>query len=272
MKKFLSKTVAQAFGTRQEYIGPLLGVEVEVEAESPVVEVPGWATVADGSLRGYSGEYVSPPFGPKMTSENVVRLYKTFEEKNLVLKDSMRAGVHVHVNCQDLTLRELFTFLAAYYVLEELLTEELGTDRQGNLFCLRLSDAEFANNALLYVLQTQDVAHNVFTNNNFRYAAANLVSLSKFGTVEFRALKTPTTAQPILDWIAVLSTLYEGAKKYNDPAELLSAMSADGEKEVVKGLLGEHAEKQISKADFQEKLYFGIRNIQQWVFLTDWSK
>jgi hypothetical protein len=272
MKKFLSSTVAQMFFLEPKFQNCVVGIEIEIEAEYPIFPEKGWRLVPDGSLRGYCGEYVSDPVTVENAKEKVFNLYNKFEERKVLVKDSMRAGVHVHVNCQDLTLRQLFTFLAAYYCLEELLTEELGEERQGNLFCLRLSDAEFANNALLYVLQAKTVDHNIFNNNNLRYAAANLVSLSKFGTIEFRALKTPTSPEPIIDWVETLQELYKGSKKYNNPAELLSAMSANGENEVVRALLGPKAEKQITKADFQEKLYFGIRNIQQWVFLTDWSE
>jgi hypothetical protein len=273
MKKFLSSTVASKFGLNHTWVGPFMGIEVEVEAERPLPPAgKKWKAVNDGSLRGYATEYVSQPLLPEDAILVTKELYNNIAAAESKIQNSMRAGVHIHVNCQDLTIRELFTFLAAYYCLEELLTEDLGEERQGNLFCLRLSDAEYANASLLYVLQTESVDHNIFTNNNFRYSAVNLVALSRFGTLEFRALKTPTSPEPVIDWIQTLSALYNGAKTFKDPAELLSAMSADGEKEVVKKLLGEKAEKHINKPDFEDKLYFGIRNIQQWVFLTDWSE
>ena len=59
---------------------------------------------------------------------------------------------------------------------------------------------------------------------------------------------------------------------FKDPAELVNAMSANGGSTVVKLLLGEYAEKQIQKPNFEQSLYEGIRTIQHWVFLNSWEK
>jgi hypothetical protein len=100
----------------------------------------------------------------------------------------------------------------------------------------------------------------------------NLVSLSKFGSLEFRALRTPTNREKIIEWTDMLFTLKENAlKHFSSPLELLSSMSANGATEVVTKLLGEHAKKQVSKPHFEESLYESIRQIQHWVFLTNWE-
>ena len=101
-----------------------------------------------------------------------------------------------------------------------------------------------------------------------RYAALNLTSLLTYGSLEFRSMRTPTTAQPIIDWVNTLHTLMVNSKEYEDPVKLLSAMSANGEREVVSTLLGPYAKQQLDKPHFEEKLYYCLRNIQFWVFLN----
>jgi len=274
MTKFLSKLVCEEFKLKKKLEGPLMGVEIEVEADKELVGDPSnfWRVVRDGSLRGYALEYVSSPSTKDQILQGVSSLYSLFKDKTISVNDSMRAGVHVHLNCCDLTIRQLFTLIAAYYSLEEVFMGHMGQERKGNLFCLGLEEAEYCNNCFLVDLNSEGLESNVFQNENFRYSAMNLVSLSKFGTLEFRALRTPTTPQPIKEWVETLHALYTNSLKFEDPAKLLSAMSADGITEVAKELLGEKAERYTSEEGFEEKVYNSIRGIQQWVYLTDWSK
>jgi hypothetical protein len=272
MTTFLDKKVSKVWDTKIK-TGDL-GVEVEVEGNSvlPEVVTDGWKAVKDGSLRGEAKEYVFyQPLGLEDTVDEINKLYDLIDGKII---DSMRAGVHVHVNCQTLTLRQLFTVMAAYYCIENLLTEEAGEERQGNLFCLRLSDADYVNTGIMSALSQRDIKLDggIFHNENLRYGAMNLVSLSKFGSLEFRALRTPLDRKKVIQWVDTLFTLKTNAvKHFSDPVELLSSMSANGAAEVVKKLLGKHAVRFTSKANFEESLYESIRQIQHWVFLTNWE-
>jgi len=274
MNAFLDNTVAQLLGKKVKE--GLVGVEVEVEASIrplPTTVNEYWNVTNDGSLRGEAKEYVF--VAPLEEADALIQTKTLYKKLEGNIADSMRAGVHVHINCLNLTGQQLFTFMAAYYCLEDLLTEDLGEERQGNLFCLRLSDADYANTAIMAALQAKDFrdAAGAFTNENLRYAAMNLVSLKKFGSLEFRAMRTPTTVEPLQDWIRILCALQRNSTtKYSDPSKLLNAMSANGGANVVRELLGPFAEKQIKKPNFESKLYEGIRNIQQWVFLNSWEK
>ena len=272
MKTFLAKTVADTLALAPK--PGLFGVEVEVEGSAilPREINNSWVVTRDGSLRGEAYEYVfSRPLGKEDTVLEVKELYRQLNGK---VTDSMRAGAHVHVNCLELTMRELFTFIAAYYCFEDLLTEDLGEERQGNLFCLRLSDADYSSAAIMQCLSDRNLTlrSGIFTNAGLRYAALNLVSLSKFGSLEFRAMKTPQTPEPLLDWIDLLGTMKEQSKLYANPSELLGAFSANGSTAVAEVLLGKHAARQIAKPNFERSLFEGIRAIQHWVFLNSWEK
>lgn len=272
MTKFLDKTVLETF--KLYPCEGELGIEVEVESNSKLPNAinENWKVMLDGSLRGEAKEYVfNKPLNKKEAFEEINILYDVLQGK---INDSMRAGLHVHVNCQKLTMRELFNFLTSYYCLENLITEEAGEERQGNLFCLRLCDANYISTGIMSSLVTSDVKADggIFTNENLRYAAMNLVSLSKFGSVEFRALRTPTTKEKVLEWVDLIHTLkINSTTNFKTPLEIISSMSANGVTEVVEKLLGKHAKKQISKPHFEESVYEGMRQIQHWVFLTNWE-
>jgi hypothetical protein len=273
MTNFLAKKVYEVFGHSIKEGD--LGIEVEVESNQKLpTQIPDsyWKVLNDGSLRGEAKEYVfSKPLAKEVAFAEVRNLYLYLDGK---VNDSMRAGVHVHVNCQRLTIKQLFTVMAAYYCLENLLTEDAGEERQGNLFCLRLSDADYVNTGIMGCLTHRDFLADggIFSNENLRYGAMNLVSVSKFGSLEFRALRTPQTADKIIEWADLFLTLKENTvKEFSSPVELLNSMSANGGAEVVRKLLGAHAEKQISKPNFEESLYEGIRQIQHWVFLNNWE-
>lgn len=272
MTNFLDKKVLDIWdlGAKQGDLG--IEVEVEGNRKLPTHINDNWKVLRDGSLRGEALEYVfATPLKREEAFEQVEILYGLLEDKII---DSMRAGVHVHINCQKLTVRQLFTFMAAYYCIEDLLTEDAGEERAGNLFCLRLSDADYVNLGIMSCLNAKSFAadNGIFSNENLRYSAMNLVSLSKFGSVEFRTLRTPQDGKKVIEWADTLLTLRENAvKHFNSPAELLASMSANGGTEVVNKLLGKYAAKQTSKPNFEESLYESIRQIQHWVFLNSWE-
>lgn len=279
MTSWLNTKVAENFNFDRRYPETqLLGLELEFEGRSIANNVaPGalggaWRVMADGSLRGEAFEVVSTgPYSLKDSLVNLTELYSVILRGKAVINDSMRAGVHVHVNCQDLTLRQLFTFMAAYYCLEDLLVEDLGEERAGNLFCLRLSDAEDISFGVQNCLNRRTLSTHYFTSEGLRYAAMNLVSLSKFGTLEFRALRTPLTPEPVARWISLLEELFTNSKKIENPRTLITSMSANGEKEVVGLLLPTFAKELFAKPHFEQTVYNSIRNIQTWAYLTDWS-
>ena len=96
------------------------GVEVEVEATSfdTMPRLNCWKSVHDGSLRGESAEFVfRNPLPLDKTIGEVVKLYSYLKECGI--KDSGRAGVHVHVNVNTLTVVQLLNLIAMWMIVEE---------------------------------------------------------------------------------------------------------------------------------------------------------
>ena len=244
------------------------GVEVEVEAASfaTMPHLNCWKSVHDGSLRGESAEFVfRKPLPLDETISEVVKLYSYLKECGI--KDSGRAGVHVHVNVNTLTVVQLLNLIAMWMIVEEAAVRWCGPSRKGNLFCLTSSEACGNLLALVRAIAENDFA--AFDNGDrYRYAALNLCSLWKYGSIEFRCLGTPTTHEPIVEWVLFLDKLVSVAKAYDNPASLILAMSAGGYKEFVKRVLPSPVVDSITDKELRE----GVNNAQMVAFAADWGR
>lgn len=208
-----------------------IGIEIEMEGyDLPSFEYVdcNWRSVHDGSLRGESMEYVLKQPVPISDVRVQLRdLYARFDERGSDLKPSDRCGVHVHINVQTYTQAEVHRIVTLYYVLEEVLMRTLPKHRQGNMFCMRGSDAM----EQLYLLR-QCVTRGSWRyiqEDHVRYAAINLGSLAKYGSLEFRAFPTTTNYREIEQWVQMLYAIVTAALKYEEPRHIIEGMSAAGE-------------------------------------------
>lgn len=193
-----------------------LGVEVEVEfnenCEVPIVK--GWVREYDGSLRGYSAEYVFA--GPAEREEALKRidaLYYALDHSKI--KDSTRTSTHVHINVQSCSEAEILNMVFIYWIFEkELMQIFCEKERVGNLFCLDLQHGE----DLLERIKRFISGHgNVFE----RYASVNLASLYKYGSIEFRALQGFPSIEILYRWIDVLLSIRDFGLSFQNPKNML---------------------------------------------------
>jgi len=250
----------------------LLGVEIEVEGHRLPRNVNGWRRHNDGSLRGdENAEYVLPrPLSKIDTTKALTGLWASFKQNDSHIEESFRAGVHVHLNVQDLTPIQLFTLITLYLVLEGPLTKYCGEDREGNHFCMRSSDAEYLTYALskavkddnMYSLQT-DV---------LRYGALNVTSLFKYGSLEFRAMRSTAKLKPIVDWVHIIAKLKEASLNFADPTDVLHAISAGGEKYFLERVFDEYSYLFIDQPKLNKSIRTGLLNAQDVAYSRDWNK
>ena len=254
----------------------LIGFEIEVEGRHlPNIEnssqsfLSAWRITTDGSLRGEAWEYVfKRPYSFEGAETALSLLKKEYEYKKSIIYSSIRAGIHVHLNVQDLSLKEFTTLLAIYYSLEEVLVNFCGEDRIGNHFCLRASDAEYVLAALVRSFYKGKVHE--LTTDNIRYSALNLSALFKYGSLEFRTLRSTKDIDRILMWIKAIISLKNAAQGlYNSPQQVLESLSLGGAIFFAKNVLGEELFKHFDVAGLEEKIYKGARNIQDFAYLTD---
>ncbi len=237
-----------------------VGIEIEMEFNKfGAPHVAGWDAKEDPSLRGSAIEYVSNPMMVVDVPGAVNRVYDSVAAAGLKVSDSMRAGVHIHYNCLDKSLSDVITFAQIYYILENMLVQESGNSRAGNLFCLRASDADFVLGFLSDCLRNRAFAD--LANDNIRYCSLNYTSLPKYGTLEFRSLRTPTNPEPIIQWVNEIHHLMEQSSKYS-MVGVIEAFSILGAEQFCKELLGPYWPKYQKHYD-PIQVIRGMRNGQR---------
>ena len=186
----------------------IYGLELEIE------NVPHWdeltifgmTAVEDGSLRNNGREFITKP----TTYSVLAHILETFFKKAKLtdFNYSERTSVHVHANCQDLTVEQLATVCLLYQVFEKLLFRYAGADRDKNIFCVPWSETNLTYQRLLDVSEKGDI-------NQFKswqkYTALNLLPLFSIGTVEFRHLPGTHDVEKILTWVNLIGCLFEYA-------------------------------------------------------------
>lgn len=247
-----------------------VGVEIEVEGKNLPTTTKYWRMEKDGSLRGEENmEYVlAKPLTLAQLSIALKYLDKCYRDADSVVDESVRAGVHVHVNVQDLNIVELYNFMTIYLILEEVLVEYCGETREGNLFCLRACDAEY----LIYRL-TRAANHRHFrelVDDNLRYASMNVKALGTYGSLEFRAMRGTRDLSVIETWATILVGLREHAKTYTDPTDIVNGFSEGEVDGFLDAALGEHAH-MFKKGDYRLKLMRGMRQAQDVAFCCKWQ-
>ena len=237
-----------------------IGVEIEAEFEHPcaaVVPSP-WRVDLDGSLRGYAYEFVLKNPVSRGTINSALNKLEDCLSDHKILH-SIRAGIHIHLNVQDLTIKQVLNFMMCYYLLETALLRTCGENREGNLFCLRNSDAASTTLALERVIEGADfhIAHS----NSYRYSALNFQSLFRYGSLEFRSLATEPDLANIRPWIDVLLTLKDASLKVQNPLDLVMDISGDGASYWAQKMLGKHFER-MDYPDMEKDIMKNLRMIQ----------
>ena len=197
-----------------------LGIEIEVEGKYLPQRVDGWNTDYDGSLVGESYEYVlEKPMSLVDTMGAIDNVSAAYARKGSQVQDSVRCGVHVHVNAQRLSIPQLYNFMTLYSMFEEVLLAACGPHRDGNLFCLPLNKSPLLIHALRHAAETKAFRH--LHTDEYRYCAMNVKALGQYGSLEFRALRGGKDLERIKHWATLLLHLREVACKYDNPVEVV---------------------------------------------------
>jgi hypothetical protein len=221
-----------------------VGVELEIEGSMAHGTPAGhWSFKEEGSLRS-GGEYVlSKPWPIKLLPEALQDLQKAID--NSKPQNSIRCSTHIHVNVTSYTPRQVWYILLAYYLLEPILMRTQPRKRWGNLFCLTMEHAENIYLDLEWDLYNHKAqAFDTFTRDRNRYAALNLVSVKKFGSIEFRFLDAMTNCKDILAWSQMFHTLTQVASNLT-PNRLFKTYDELSPAEFIRSLMGPNSDKYI---------------------------
>lgn len=275
-KLFLNQTVSNYVGCKAVE-GERFGVELELEGRNvglADVATRGWQRHNDGSLRGESIEYTTT--GAKTLDESVKlvsALFEKFAKNNVQFNSSVRTSTHVHLNFSDKLIKHVFNFFTLFTMLEEVLQFYSGEDRKGNLFCISTREAQGIVDELGAALLKSSLGR--FGNDRYKYAACNLSTLFKFGTVEVRTMRGATSAAQVNSWLNILNDMYIYAcKEMRSPADLIRNLSLLGSEGLMKCIfkpanLAELMSTFPPHLDLRHSLLEGLRILQVFAFVFD---
>lgn len=199
----------------------LIGMEYEYEG----VENPGivtgstnplasfWSQHREDSLKDHGAEFVfrEPLFGRDAYTAIEFLMDAAQEAK---WKCSLRCGIHVHIDVRDLEVMQLIGMTMAYTIVEPVLYQWIGDNRENGIFCVPFYKADHA------LLAACNIVHSALSDIQMgghssiqaaeefeRYAGYNLQALAKFGSVEFRHMRTTHDKGRVFDWINMIMAL-----------------------------------------------------------------
>ncbi len=255
--------IREQFGIapKKQMPGRDIGIEVEMEGQPLPMDPPiGWRMEADGSLRGQSCEFVlNKPVPRAEKKKYLTNLAKCLIEAGTKQVDSDRCGVHIHVNIQELTTSQAMNFVTLYLIFEDLMVHYCGDEREGNLFCLRACDADM-------MLQMLRICHlreslNEMANDHFRYASVNIAAVAKYGSLEFRALKTPKNVMDIEEWIDLILAIKDHSMAFETPKQMVESFSKIGAEKFLKNCFGDLG-RLITCKGYEKMILEGVRRVQ----------
>lgn len=254
----------------------MYGLEIEAEGNKLPVDdtfTNWWKVERDGSLQaGFEAlEYVMrAPSTLDGVREQLNHLDSAYKKRGSKIEETQTSGVHVHLNVQNYTMKELFTLYTIYFTVEELLLKYCGAWREGNHFCLRAKDAEYIIQEFITSAKTRNLKN--LKTDNLRYCSLNSLSLFKYGSVEFRAMRGTGDLDAIYEWVEIIDRIRQTAQEFPDPAEVARFMSMGGEEEFIRRVFKDKAHHFLSITNRKELIKNGIRIIQPFAFATDWSQ
>lgn len=237
-----------------------------------------WATHADGSLRTVNPgdlavEYVlRKPNTRKEFQTSLDYFAKKWAEAEATSYDTYRQSVHVHLNVSSWPMRRVYSFLTAYYILEEVLVDfaDGGTKtRVANRFCLRAKDSEDILMQLQRLIKTDFRGR--ISADQYKYGACNIAAMSQYGSLEFRSLRGTVDTTLIKTWTDLLLAIKDYAEKFDNPNEVIADFSEMGPQEWAQKVFSQDQVALLWSDDFNQKLRDGMRLAQDVGFATYWE-
>ena len=212
----------------------VMGVELEIENVPNFEElvVPGMYTERDGSLRNDGMEFITRPMTYSFLAYTLEKFFKKAQlgDRNY----SERTSVHVHANCQDLTLEQLTSLVLLYQVFEKLLYRFIGEDRDKNIFCVPLCETNITFQNFGNLARNTEINSNVLGLRKWmKYTGLNLLPLFDKGTVEFRHMGGTCNSARILNWCNLIGRMFVFAKENTFPAikEMITDLNTNSQYE-----------------------------------------
>lgn len=230
-----------------------------------------WQAHQDGSLRGINCEYVLTRPIPRDELRGALEfLNRKVTESGVTINNSNRCSTHVHINALELTFTQVFSWLTTYMIVEDLLARYAGPDRVGNLFCLRMSDAEWLVDTVANAIRNG--RYRLFNDDQMRYSGVNLRALGRYGSLEFRTGGPSNNFLDKEEWIGILLKIKDFALQFRNPIEIVMMFSQRGPARFLEDIFGPEVAPKLRLGNWEEALQNGMRLAQDIVFASNWSE
>lgn len=239
---------------KKTYPEPRVGLELEYEKCQGPIDIMSdlWHTDIDHSLRTGGIEFISRPLRRAQLHDAVIEMLAYANSAGA--KVTPRCGLHVHVNATHMTWKELYQFIVYYTLLEPHLFNEMAPGREMSHFCVptwtntALTEYMYADGlklksgvripgvkAISWPKAAAYMSGSVTTGKSFlrmlntpKYAALNLASLKKFGTLEFRQAPSSLDGKFIEKWTNLLLDIQQVSGRYADATDIIREYDSCG--------------------------------------------
>lgn len=247
-----------------------VGIEIELENAGGLARkgYNHWRLEHDGSLRKGGIELVLTE--PKQ-GKDVIAALDEYEDalKGTRAQGTQYCSTHIHMNFLSCTGEDVLKFMFVYLLLEDGLARYCGPNRENNLFCLTVSNAEDQMDVLsdmyrAYRDRDDTVVRSVQRHggqNGLKYSAMNLGALSQYGTIESRLSGALTTKEDALKWINILLSIRQYAINAEGIEDILIQCSALSPLGFAENVLGDMYP-EIQEHFREEEVYDAIDRIQ----------
>jgi hypothetical protein len=248
----------------------LLGVEIEVEGGNLPRHLRHWNREHDGSLKGGIEFVLKRPMSLLGVRQAILEMKKSIKYNSSHIKDSVRAGVHVHVNMQKESKEQLFNTIVMWAIFEDILLTRCGKYRKGNLFCLPLSKSDNVVRALRKFARVGASA-SLLNSEDYRYCALNVCSLRRYGSLEFRALRTSPDLEVTYQWAKLLLNMKRVACTYKNPIAILEELEEKGIKAMYRKVFGKSADFLGKQVGLEHKCSEGVLTASCIAYASKWA-
>jgi hypothetical protein len=216
-----------------------IGIEIEVEGEEilPTVDSDWWTSKKEDSLRHYGMEYVTTrPLKSGQEVKDAVEYVCKIINKKKIVKNTNRTSIHTHHNMTKHDLKDIITGICIFWIVENVLARYCGEDRESNLFCMRLKDAEAVLDEVIKTLG-QPVPF-MDLGDKVRYAGLNIGALKTYGSLEVRLKQGTTDPEEIVEWAENMHQLFN-THTWKDPSDFFEWYIQKGSDKLLQGIFAE---------------------------------
>lgn len=208
-----------------------VGIEIEQEYRTEqqyrkcqeVMSDKYWTVKGDGSLRHFGVEFCSNILYPGDVDAALDQVFDYLQAGTF----SWRTGIHVHIDVSDLDEAQIRSVCELYAVVEPVLFEWEGNERDQSRFCVPWYTCPAAVRAMLSQLDGDEFAVREAFERFGKYSALNLTSIPRFGTIEFRHMQTVNDKEKLRKYVNICLAIVEAGKEKINAGQMLSMNGAE---------------------------------------------